>query len=87
LRSLILSDQNLAVLTAGGHPIYLVRTPDAAEWSYDLPLIVEGIPGLIFKRHLLMYETKGHREALELAIFKGQAPSRAELLGKRLVQG
>jgi hypothetical protein len=86
LRSLILTAQNLAVLQAGGHPLYLVRTPDAAEWAYDSPILVEGLPGLVFKRHLLMYANKGHREALELAVFRGHAPSRAELLGRTLVQ-
>lgn len=87
MRSLILTEHNLAVLQAGGHPVYLVRTPEAALWAYDRPILVEGIPGLIFKRHLLMYETKGHREALELAVFRGEAPSRSGLLGRTLVQG
>jgi hypothetical protein len=86
VRGLLLTEKNLAVLQAGGHPVYLIRTPDAGDWSYDLPLFVEGIEGLVFKRHLLMYETKGHWEALELAVFRGPAPSRGELVGKRLVQ-
>lgn len=86
MRSLLLTEQNLAVLQAGGHPLYLVRTPEAASWTYDSPILVEGMPGLILQRHLLMYETKGHREALELAVFRGEAPSRGELLGRILVQ-
>lgn len=86
MRSLILTEHNLAVLQAGGHPIYLVRTPEAANWAYDRPILVEGIEGLIFQRHLLMYETKGHREALELAVFRGQAPTRSQLVGRTLLQ-
>lgn len=86
MRSLILTEQNLALLQAGGHPIYLIRTADAAAWAYDRPIFVDGLPDLIFQRHLLMYETKGHREALELAVFRGAPPSRSELLGRTLLQ-
>lgn len=50
-------------------------------------LAVAELPGLVFNRHLLMYETRGHREALELEVAAGAAPSRATLLGKTLVQG
>jgi hypothetical protein len=86
MRSILLTTQNLAVLSAGGHPLYLVKAPDAANWSYDVPIRIEGRPDLQFKRHLLMYETKGHKEALELEVVKGEPPSRAELIGRRLVQ-
>lgn len=85
-RRLRLTAENLAVMNAAGHPVYLVRTPDAAEWDYHLPIGVAEMPGLIFKRHLLMWETRGHREALELEAVSGAPPSRSALLGKTLFQ-
>lgn len=84
--TLQVTTSNLAVLSAAGHPVYLVRTPDAEAWDYNRPIFVREIPGLRFKRHLLMYETRGHREALELEVVGGRAPSRAELLGTTLLQ-
>ncbi len=85
-RSVRLSAQNLAVLPAGGHPVYLIRTEDAAAWDYHRPIYVRELPGLRFKRHLLMYGTRGHREALELEVVAGTPPSRSQLLGKTLIQ-
>lgn len=85
-RTVTLTEANLAVLTAAGHPLYLVRTPDAPSWDYNRPITVPEIPGLAFKRHLLMFETRGHREALELEVAAGRPPSRRELLGKTLLQ-
>lgn len=85
-RRLSLSADNLAVMRAAGHPVYLIRTPDAADWDYNLPIGVAEMPDLKFKRHLLMWETRGHREALELELVSGVPPSRSALLGKTLVQ-
>jgi hypothetical protein len=86
VKTLALTAGNLAVLAAGGHPVYLVKAPDAASWDYDRPIRVVELPELRFKRHLLMYETHGHREALELEVIAGTPPSRSELIGKTLVQ-
>lgn len=80
------TEQNLAVLTAAGHPIYLIRTPEAHHWAYDRPITVAELPGLRFKRHLLMYATRGHREALELEVAAGTAPTRQALIGCTLEQ-
>ena len=85
-KTLQLTTANLAVLAAGGHPVYLVRAPDAASWDYNRPIRVVELPDLRFKRHLLMYETHGHREALELEVVAGTPPSRSELVGKTLLQ-
>lgn len=85
-RRLRLTAENLAVMNAAGHPVYLIRTRDAAEWDYNLPIAVAELPGLRFKRHLLMWETRGHREALELEVVSGDPPSRSALLGKTLLQ-
>lgn len=85
-RRLRLTANNLAIMNAAGHPVYLIRTPDAAEWDYHHPIAVPELPGLLFKRHLLMWETRGHREALELEVVAGAPPGRAALIGKRLVQ-
>jgi|GEM_PF-5112706 len=85
-RTLTLTPENLAVFTAAGHPLYLVKTADAAQWDYQKPITVVELPGLSFKRHLLMVGNKGHKEALELEVTAGAPPSRSELLGKRLVQ-
>ncbi|MFZ5814531.1 MAG: hypothetical protein ACOY93_04435 [Bacillota bacterium] len=85
-RTLILTPENLAVFTAAGHPIYIVKAADAAQWDYQKPITVAEIPGLIFKRHLLMVGNKGHKEAIELEVTAGTPPTRAELLGKTLVQ-
>jgi hypothetical protein len=85
-RTLRLTPDNLAVLHAAGHPIYLVRTPDAALWDYHKPITVAEMPGLRFKRHLLMFQTRGHREALELEVTQGTPPTRTQLLGKTLIQ-
>jgi hypothetical protein len=85
-RSIRLDEHNLATLMVAGRPLYLVKTPDAAAWAYDLPIRIPEIAALRFKRHLLMYETHGHAQALELEVSSGAAPARADLLGKRLVQ-
>jgi hypothetical protein len=85
-KSLRLTAANLAVLTAGGHPVYLIRALDAPTWDYNRPIRVVELPDLRFKRHLLMYETHGHGEALELEVVAGTPPSRSELLGKTLLQ-
>lgn len=85
-KTLLLTAANLAVLTAGGHPVYLIKAPDAPGWDYERPIRVVELPNLRFKRHLLMYETHGHREALELEVVSGSPPSRSELLGKTLLQ-
>lgn len=85
-RSITLTEHNLAVLTAAGHPIYLIKTDDAPAWSYHRQIRVLGRPELTFKRHLLMYGTRGHQEALELELVSGTAPTRSELLGETLVQ-
>ncbi len=85
-RTLTLTPENLAVFIAAGHPLYLVKAADAATWDYKNPITVQELPGLTFKRHLLMVGNKGHREAIELEVTAGTPPSRAELLGKTLVQ-
>lgn len=84
--TLTLTAENLAVLTAAGHPLYLVKTADAPAWSYHKPITVAEIPGLRFKRQLFLYAKGGHREALELEVTAGTPPTRGELLGKTLVQ-
>lgn len=81
-----ITEQNLAVMTAAGHPLYLIKTPDAGRWAYHLPITVPELPGLRFKRHLLMYATRGHREALELEVTAGKPPTRQELIGCTLEQ-
>lgn len=86
MRTLTLTTVNLAVVSAGGHPLYLVKAADAADWRYDRPITIRERPGIRFKRHLLMYETRGHREALELELVAGPAPTRADLLGLTLIQ-
>lgn len=86
LRTLRLTAENLAVLTAAGHPLYIVKAADAAQWDYHLPITVVGIPDLRFKRQLFMYANRGHKEALELEVAAGSPPSRADLIGKELVQ-
>lgn len=86
MRTLTLTESNLAVLTAAGRLVYLVRTPDAADWDYHKPIGVRELPGVTFRRHLLMYGTRGHREALELEVTATPAPARATLIGKTLVQ-
>lgn len=85
-RSLQLTAENLAVLTAAGHPLYIVKAADAALWDYHRPILVEGIPELRFKRQLFMYANRGHKEALELEVIAGRPPTRAELLGRALIQ-
>lgn len=81
-----LTEANLAVLTAGGHPVYLVRTESAGLWDYHRPIRIRELPQIQFRRHLLMYETRGHNEALELEVVAGSPPSRRELLHKTLCQ-
>ncbi|MFZ5823211.1 MAG: hypothetical protein ACOY94_02515 [Bacillota bacterium] len=86
-RTLTLTPENLAVLIAAGHPLYIVKAPDGPQWDYKQPITVDEVPGLLFKRQLIMYGNKGHKEALELEVTAGTPPSRAELLGKTLRQG
>lgn len=85
-RSIRLTPENLAVMTAAGHPLYIVKAANAAEWDYHRPITVAELPGLRFKRQLFLYGNRGHREALELELSLGTPPSRAELIGKTLQQ-
>jgi hypothetical protein len=85
-RVVCLSSENLAVIMAAGHPLYLIKTPDAASWDYQRPITIRERPDLIFKRHLLMFANRGHAEALELELTHGPTPTRLDLLGMTLVQ-
>jgi len=85
-RTVLITPQNLAILEVAGRPLYLIRTPAASLWDYGKEILVQGQPGLRFKRHLVMFETKGHYEALELEVVAGKPPNRSELVGKVLAQ-
>lgn len=84
--TVLITPQNLAVLEVAGRPLYLIRTGSAPLWDYHKEIQVQDQPGLLFKRHLLMFETKGHYEALELEVVAGRPPGRSELLGRTLIQ-
>lgn len=85
-RSVQLTPENLAVLSVAGRPLYIVKAPDAALWDYHRLVAVVELPDVAFKRYLLMYGNRGHKEALELEVVKGTPPARALLLGKTLSQ-